>query len=868
LTALLLTFALVLSACGSSADPDSQESETPSLSPAGVATPDPGPRVFPKPEGRFFDHDMIEVVNPDPSMRKRMELADNVYWLDDEAADSIIEHSLERLVFPLEGNRRLLGYEVGHILVHKFAVVRHLIEEISVEGNRIIFETRPAKMGEVVKHGNFYLHIRPGAEVPLGLDALDPYLYDSPEQLIEVVRANMDSRLIRNQVAGLNHEQLRMALPKGDEFVTRQQGLRCDYPEDPGGSEIYNCDDYIRNNTGEYRPQGSDHSECIVAGNWNYEAACVTDIEDNSEKYFPDAGAIPDPDPNGQGPQCGSQRCEYGQFCTSSQTCEWLEHRECIRNGFTKTDSNSDTVCICTGLSSAECIEQQCDKLCECDGLSLDECSHHVCKESCNLSSETIEQESGEAASGGFGGSLSFCLNTDTNPADTNRCPGTIPIEISKGYQLGPNILNLTLKPIFMATVGIKAGFDFDIDCCVDIEAVAEVGVYAGVGYGLNAALNIANAGVNGGDSLIKYWSDITGSPLARIPVWILELQLDPYLRMQFTAEAGLGGSIAYEYYNEAWFYACAWFGTSNGFEFKGGGETSGSTVTRCGLPNHSRDAEFNGFIEQGFNAEVGLGASLALGLELNLYGRHRTGVWFEPIRVLADLNASFRAPRCSWDYYIRFGALFGLGVDLGIISISHEWTWTWSFLPAFFGEGLFEGGIWESIFGCGLYDTADPYVGESLECSAGPEGDAQCTTDMGTEARCFVRECVEHRSVRASLGWFTPGADLDLYVRDPNGTQYSQATHFPGNITRHDCAGACSNESPSSRFIENAVFSQAIEGEYQLWVSLQPNSTTDQPVPYTIEVESNNTRQVFSGTIYPTEDDSTPTVFTLPVSN
>ncbi|QED31906.1 hypothetical protein FRD00_08060 [Persicimonas caeni] len=835
---LLLVISLTLGACGVSDEPDQAPDEESVLSPENIPTPEPGPRQFPAPQGRFFDHDQIVAVNPDPSMRKDMRLTDNFYWLADEHAEAIVEYSLERLVFPLEGHRELLGYKPGHIIANKFAMVRHYINEIRVEGDRIIFETRPAKIGEFVKHGNFFLHIKPGAEVPLGLDALDPYLYDTPQALMQDVREHMNSRLIREQIAGLNPEQLRMATRSLNNIETRQQPLQCSYP-DAGGSEVYNCDTYIRDNPEEFRAQNGNHNDCVAAGNWKYEASCKADIEDNADEYIPDNDA--------QEP-----------------------HQKCIQAGNTKTNSNGDPICVCTGLSVADCIEQQCDKLCECtnlpDGNTLDHCIHHVCKDECNLSTETVGQDQGDAASGSFGGSLSFCLNTDTNPNDSERCPGDIAIKQEKGYQLGPNVLNLTIKPIFMATVGVKASFDFDIDCCVDIEAVAKIGLYGGVGYGVNVALNIANSAVNASDTMIRYWSDEFGSPIATIQVWILQLQLDPYIRLGFNAEAGLGGQIAYEYYDEHWFYGCVWFGTDNGAEFKVGGEESGSTITYCDLPNYSRDAQFNGFIEDGFNAEVGVGASVALGIELNLYGRHRTGVWFEPVRVLADLNASFRAPRCTWDYFIRFGALFGLGVDLGIISFNHEWTWTWDFLPIIAGEGLFTGGIWEDIFGCGLYDTAEPYGGDAIECATGPEGDAQCTTDLGTEARCFVRECVEHDNVRVSMGWFTPGADLDLYVRDPANNQYSQSTSYPGNFTRHDCAGTCGEESPSSRYIENAVFPQSLEGEYEIWVSLNPNSTTDQPVPYTIEVESADTRQVFSGTLYPQQNDATPAVFTLAV--
>ncbi len=848
---LACAFSLLASACGSATDsgpqPPADHAAQQTPAPTDQApTPDPGPRYFPAPSGRFFDGDDIVAVNPDVSKRKPMILKDNVYWLDDADAHSLISYSLDKLVFPLKGHRKLLGYKPGMIVANKFAMIRHYIKAVHVENDRIIWDTRPAKMGEVVKEGNFYIDIKPGAEVPLGFDALDPYLYASPKEELDDIRKHLNSRLVRLNIKSLRDQERFMskqmlAAPDSSgssEYRTRTQALTCSFP-DAGGNDLYNCDKYIRQNPGDYMPNGSDHSQCITAGNWKYEPTCKNDITRHRYAYMPDPNNPDDPNAG------------------------------CIAAGHTKNDANGDPICICDGLSPQDCIAQQCDQICECDTGTVDDCSFHVCKDKCGYDKQSSTQESGgSSSSDGMGGSLSFCLNTDTNPNDPNRCPGTIPIKIDKGYQLGPNVLNLTLKPIFMATVGIKASFDFDISCCIDIDAVAKIGVYGGVGYGLNAAINVANVGASGGDDMTKYWSDITGSPLAHIPVWILDLQLDPYIRMQFHGEGGLGGQLAYEYYDEHWFYACVWFGTSNGAEFKVDDPDAGSTITRCNLPNHSRDASVNGFLNNGFNAEVGLGVSLALGLELNLYGRHRTGVWFEPIRALADLNASLRAPRCSWDYYIRFGALFGIGVDLGIISFRKEWTWIWQFLPAIFGEGEFTGGIWKDIFGCGLYDTVEPYTGDHVECPVGPAGDQQCTDDLGAPARCFVRECVKTGPVRVSLGWYTPGADLDLYVRDANGTTFSANNSYPGDFTRHSCGGACGTQPSSARFIENAVIAHPINGEYQIWVVMTPNSTVTQPVPFTIEVETGDTRQTFSGTVDPNNSYSSPTVFTVPVSN
>ncbi|MFP4597906.1 MAG: hypothetical protein ACLFVJ_06630 [Persicimonas sp.] len=920
----LLTFSMLLFAVGCGAEDDGLD-DPPAVNFEDVPTPDPGPRQFPKPDGRFFEHDDIIAVNPDPDERKEMLLTDNFYWLSDQAADSLLEYSLDRLVFPLEGNRELLGYKPGHIVGNKFAVIRHYIEEVRVVDNRIIWETRPAEIGEIVEHGNFYIHIKPGAEVPIGFDPLDVYLYDNPQEQLDDIRNNLDSRLVRQFVDRMRtNDQYRPGSlglggtnsgaggggtqPLDGELATRRQPLSCSFP-DVGGSDLYNCDDYVRSNEHDYRPRGSNHSQCVSEGNWKYEQPCRDNIEDAPFDYIPD----PDADQPHQEPHRGCR--QSGNTKAVTNTKDDIEnnpyqympdpnaakpHEGCRMAGNTKTSTNNsgDTIyicvcdglstsecvdqqegetvdiCVCDGLSTSECVEQQCDKLCWCDTGNLDQCSKKVCKDTCGFKRETQEQDSGGSDSAdGMGGSLSFCMNTDTNPEDDGRCPGDMSVELNDSdpgtdlsYQLGPDTLNLKLKPIFMATVGVKASFDFNVKCCVKVKAVAKIGVYAGVGYGLNASINVLNAGASSNDSLTKYYSDITGSPLATIQIWILQVQVDPYLRMQFRGEAGIGGSLAYEYYDEDWFYACVWFGTKNGSQFQVADEDDGSTVTKCNLPNHSRDAQFNGFIEQGFNSEVGAGIALALGIELNLYGRHRTGVWFEPIRVLADVSASLRAPRCNWDYAIRFGWLFGIGVDLGIINLSKEWSRIWSFLPTIADEGALTGGLWESLFGCGVYDTADPYSGESIECSPGDEGDQKCVEDLDGPAKCFVRECVEDGPLRVSLGWFTPGADLNLHVRTPSGEQHSAAISYPGTFTRHDCAGVCGEESPSARLIENAVFSSAETGEYQIWVEMHPDSTVDQPVQYTIEVDSDETRQDFSGTIYPDRSDSSPTVFTLPV--
>lgn len=302
-----------------------------------VSRPPSGPRYFPEPDGPFFEREDVTIVNPDASKRKPMVLKETTYWLPDEHAETLQTRSNDELVFPLEGNRPLLGYRPGDVVVHKWEMIRHRIESVRVDeaAGEIVWDVDVAKLSEVTRKGNFYMHYKPGAAIPLALDPLDAYLFDGPEELIRGIRAHWDSRLVQRQLEQVSKSQqarpsnAKVPMPgwrgrgpargrggPGGRVRTRRQGLSgdtCTYKKQIGAD-----------------PGGVCERRCSYETNMN----CLRSIEEKRTTYYPDSTAQ---DPH--------ERCR-----AADQSDDKNEH----------VDANGE--CICAGKSPEECIREACHK--------------------------------------------------------------------------------------------------------------------------------------------------------------------------------------------------------------------------------------------------------------------------------------------------------------------------------------------------------------------------------------------------------------------------------------------------------------------------------------------------------------------------
>lgn len=883
------------------------------------------PRYFPAPENRFFDDPRITAVDPDPDERIPMILSSRSYWMPDDHAMTITYHSDERMVFPLRGNEPLLAYKEGHIILNKWFVMRHEILNVEVTNDHIIWDVQPSEIEDVILQASFYLDIEPETPYPFGFDPMDVYLFENRAHQLEVIKelglnygllnpANIE-RLDRGEAIKLDPhaERLRaqrLGLEMPDVAVQRQAleapsfCSQFETGSDPAET-LFNCTDYVTENIDEFRampPQDGgtpDHSACDPDRNPDGDECLCAHFMSAEECYSlvcDDTCLL------------GAQDCTSDAQCPGDQTCS-----------FDIVFDSNDNVISCSGENSTRTVGDD-DQICV-NSESGEGLTWHLSPGTCGVSAnDGLGAE--DDFEGGFpmSGGLAFCLNTDVLPTDV--CPfggegpsdvggwdpdiedvpsfdyesrflnvscgldgagvggGGAALRASCGLELGPSLFQLAIYPVFMAAVGIKAKFKIKF---WKPKVELRIGVYAGVGYGFSAGLFLANIGGSGSDSDIIYWSDIGKQAFGPIPVVFLQLELDPYVRVDYYIQSSIGGSIVYDYYKEHWFYVCLRVGTS-GIKF----DTGDKARSRCGLPNMDDRPEYDGWRETRLHAELQAGLTVGLGLELRLYqGSKRTGLWFEPIRAIANFNASLRAPLCTWNADLRFGGLFGFGIKIPIVGrLSKEWRWRWPIPEPIAFSGVFMGGFWESFFGCFQEQFGNPFEGEILECDT----DAVCQDyyESATgEARCFARECVEHDEIRFSLAWFTPtdqaanpkGAALTLFVKDPEGTVHHAGTDPEGAFYRHD-TGMREN---AGRHIVNAAFPVRIDrtmqetatplGDYEFWVAVtNPDAVLGSDflptaISYTVEVEVEGqfgTRQEFSGTIDLDAGSTTPTVFSL----
>ena len=807
---------------------------------AHFPVPDPGPRWFAAPTQRYFNSDTIRAVPEDPAEREPLILKDNVYWLSDAHAATMKSRALKVISFPLEGNHALLGHRPGHLVINKYYGVRHIIEDIYIGGGEIRWSTRMAEMGEVVASGHLYVDIKPEhGGWPVGFDPVDVYLYRDRQEQLEVIEARyLDSPLIQNQltqdwadkadVQALLERRLRRQRADDVDTIVRRQGLDCTFPASDNDVDdpLFKCASYVTANIGEYRASGAGapgpqslHQSCIDNGNTREHCETQFDMDGNP-----------------------------------MEVCR--------------------PICICShGMTEDECMERVCTGADYCDFEEPDEDAE-----------QTVEPSAG--------GSIAICVNPDTNPApghtEEDRCRADLAIKVTKEFAISaPSadapLVTLAVRPIFMLTLGFKASLKFYF-----LGAKLRFGFYAGVGYGVNAGLEIAGIGKTATFEKTWYWTRDFNKTAFQIPIFFIALYIDPVIRVRGYAEAALAGAPEYEYFNEKWFYACFYAeagtrGFRAGIEIPGVGSSPPpidedgnrpDTLTRCGFENRTRaDAEFNGFVDNGdpLNVEIiaglvaGVGAELRVGLSGGVDPGAGRGVRIYPIEARANINLKLRAPRCSYHWLLNFGGSYDGQVTLGKVAGKTlrinlgRADWTYGFLPRLYGEVPLTGGIWESIFKCGVFPKSEPYTEEVLDCPLSPnprDKDGNCAADMGSDARCFVDECVVQKGIRVSMAYSLPasladeGLDVNLLVRDPGGT-----THTPGDtsFTRTSCGGACGEES-SRRFIENFTI-DGPRGRYEIWVEPNAADPLTEPVPFTVEVETLGdypTRQTLQGTLLP----------------
>ena len=730
-------------------------------------------------------------------------------------------------------------------------------------------------------------------------------------------------------------------LPNQCEILSQPPSDWVGDPDDYGVADrLFACDEWASSNFDLLRakaPTGgateANHSQCDTSLNPNSSELCLCghpDSDDQCISRFCDDVCLFGEQPCSSDSECpGDQVCSFDVLMTENCPDDDVGCQEDLfpctsgENGQTR-NSNSE-ICV----------------LSESDGVHAWHVNPGTCGDAFDqgVDSGTGGCEVDEDCPDGFfcnamnscenddfqfgfpmGGGLAFCLNTDVLPADA--CPfgaaaggdgdddgessgqwgedidwpqfewesrfaaincgidggeiggGGAALRASCGLELGPSLFQLAIYPIFMAAVGIKAKFKVKF---WRPKVELRVGIYAGVGYGFSAGLFLANIGGSASDSKQIYWSDIGKSAFGPIPVVILKLELDPYVRVDYFIQSGIGGNLVYDYYKEHWFYACLRVGTS-GAKF----DTGDKARRRCGLPNMDDRPQYDGWRETRLHAELQLGLVVSLGLELRLYkGSKRTGIWFEPVRAIADFAISLRAPLCAWSFDLRFGGLFGFGIKIPIVGrISHEWRWRWPIPRPIHMSGIFNGGFWTTFFGCYAQNFGSPFEGDIREC----DDDNVCIDNyvkQGPQARCFARECVDHDALRFSLGWNTPfdesengvedvkGASLALFIKDPSGSIHHGGADSLNVFYRHDTGFGGNN----GRHIVNAAFPERLDGDYEFWVAvtnmedvLSADYLPDQ-IQYTVEVEVDGqmgTRQQFTGTIDLLYGSTTPTIFSL----
>ncbi len=915
---------LLFTACGNMMEEEGASSgerfgsATPQeIEPGAYPVPDPGQRFFPAPVRDFFpDNDNIITMPPDTTERKPLVLKDDVYWLPDEQARTNIEYSHTKLVYPLnEKTESMLGYRPGHLLLNKYFKLHHRIEKVSVHQGKIILDTSFPKIGEAVAMGRIYLHIKPGTQVPIGFDATDPYIYtDREEQVRDIYENYLDSPLIQEQYRDIFIDKVdleqteeildqiaQQARARRGQQVTRQQAATIEH-------EVNECNVNPKNVPKGFHnglPYSLDvpscsHDNCSTwdgdgEGSESPGSQCIQDVYDNIDQY--------------RAKSSGSHSDRHRSCVdagTSGTTC--VDEINFDEDGNPVTVTNCYDHCLCHESDSEEqCVKRVCEDLCGYEdpsettshggvggSLSLcinpdthpeanDEDSPHWHKArcpgdiairgkiglkclinrdlvaGCEVFSEgfidTLLTDPG-AAFEQIGDAASSLANPFDDGDDMSMDGGDMGMEDDDGGSGPIDIVSFLVRPILNLTVGFKADLDIDI---WKPKVQVKLGFYAGIGYGVNAELRVGPQ-KDGLKPFVDSWTlrEILDKEQVAffIPIFFgIGIGIDPVLQVKGYAQASIGGKFGYEYYDEKWFYMCLRFPSSKVF-------TTGEDGRRnCGLPNHVRDAKFNGFYRDDSNhLEIHAGLSAALGVEFTLaaakipIGGDGNYVRFYPLEARASLIMSLLAPRCYGSIRLGFGGLAEL--ELTLIKIlgkkigwygAFSWTYDGSrFLGLrlpdwrFFKEFPIRGEPWKTAFGCGEFPEPEPTEYESVDCPTQPNPDdldGNCAAELGTDARCFIEECVEQRNLRVSLGWQSLH-DLNLYVRDPNGRIYSAGT-AGSNFTRTSCGSTCGEEN-SNRFIENLGINSTVPGEYVVWASLNSDSNGAFTIPFTIEVEEN----------------------------
>lgn len=906
---LLASFAVFAMSCGDETE-SVPKPEFASEEPGSVLPPS-GQRYFPGGGGEYFGEDSpIVTIRPELGYRPDLKLHDDVYWLTDEVAKRriLVDESTVRV--PVTGPGDVaLRYKAGMVLINKYYPIRHRILNVERQDGHVIWTVRMAGYDEVIKEGEIYLKVPEGEPTPVGLDVLDPWLYESREEQLEDIRENyLDSELIQMMASEESIEAMKELESRGTLMTTRQrqQGLQFPRPAwcDSISEESLACSDLYETGSDEFNQCESLRLPCDEvyddeAAREVCEEAKANGDFDTPELLLCDAYVRNNVD------------VLRVQGDPEAPPEDW-DQSACIDNGttvqcnrvFYERSKRCLPLSVGSGEDEDEDGEEEPYEVCPIywPDASIDSAVDVLCEGMCGFEQEN-RSAGGGANADDWSSGVGVCINSDV--FGDEKCRASIAIKIPFEIVLEgdvtipgdpddanssdvtiPNPVTVTLQPVFTSAVGFEA--DMSIG---PFWAGVKIGFFAGVGIGLKTTLEVKKKGVRWTNEVDLFDElDIEKPEVPLPPILFLTFFLRPDIEAELFVEASVEGSVSHNYFQEKSFALCVTGRIGGGIGFsswpENGVHTGQAAVDKCGLAVNPEGDSINELVSDSDTAlEIRAGVELPLGIELvlKIAGEVETGnVTYYPFIPRFSIGVTLRPPRCSLDIVIAFGWRLSAALEVGISRFTIE-------LAKVDLEGTYEEPNYYETFpidffpGCGVVEPPDPAVYEGLTCPPGPDPDdpdGNCATlddFAGGDARCFVDRCVAQEAARVSLAWYDPDTDLDLYVRDPNGVVYSKddlevqscgATCGGTCSSETDCldgwgceSGRCAPEDPT--YIENFVSTIAEDGEWEAWVVPGESESTDE-VLFDLEFESGRPegpRRSTRGTLSPGGDNA-PIVF------
>lgn len=875
--------------------------------------PPSGPRYFEGNDREFFGSDSpIVTIRPELGYRPDLQLKDDVYWVPDDVAErrTVLDASTMKVELSGLSDDVALRYEPGMVVIHKYYPMRHRILAVEKKDDHVLWTVVAADYQDVIENGDIYVKKPAGVPTPVGFDVLDPWLYESRTQQLEIIREKyLDSELIgmmATEESLREVKKLKERLDEAEGMTTTRQSQTAEYPLPPPGF----CRGFVEDNLScdALYPAGSDEYE-----------GCL-DRRDPCDGLYDDSEAG----------RSALAECEAAAAAGDFALPQLAVCDAYIRNNIDSVratgDPNGDPLnwnhqaCLARGLKLTNCAyglyadSGRCApsfstaytpeydeegnriplELCPVyrPDLSLDASIELVCETICQFE-EDRRDASGGASADNWGAGIGICINSKAFGDDKCRAgtaisaqPGGFKfsggIDVTESTQLELPV-ELTLTPVFTSAVGFSA--DIKISA---FWAGVKIGFFAGVGIGNKTELEFPEAGARLTKKIdILKELELDGQleiPLP--PILFLTFFIRPVLEVEFFAEASVKGKVVHEYFQEKSFAICltAKLGAGPGYGDWPGTKlrTGQDAADSCGLPFRDAEDNLNDLrVEDspgGVEVRAGLEVLLGVELVLKVAGSVELGsLAFFPFVARFSIGATYRPPRCTLEINIAFGWRVSGSLTVGISRFMIE---------LYRGDisGTYDKPRYYETFplplpGCGEVEAPEPAEYEGVACPPGPDpadpdGNCAALPDFaGTSASCFVDRCVTQDALRASLAWFDPTQDLDLYLRDPEGVTYTSEDLFTTSCGA-TCGDSCSDDSqcldgwiceadqcvPSDpTYIENFTTPTATPGEWQAWV-VRPETRSDQPVLFDLEFETRDgegKRQATRGSLEPTDDGS-----------